>query len=75
MSTDYDEGFLIGISHGFSAANFADAYGGPIGTTDERLTDRNVSDAYRSGYETGWDEGIYRFENDLFVDGSPIPED
>jgi hypothetical protein len=75
MSKDYDEGYLIGIDHGYSSANYVDAYGGSVGSADERLTDRTVSDAYRSGYSTGWDEGIERFENDQWPDGSPRDED
>lgn len=71
------EAFARGISHGWDAANYAEAYGRTESRDDEgqRRSHFEIGAedqaAYRRGFTVGWN----RFEAGLWSDGTPVTED
>lgn len=76
MSTDYRDGYQRGLNAGWTAANYADAYGEtalPSNRAYRRSSHYGDSGkAYYSGWSTGYAEGVEYFEGGLYTDGTPI---
>ena len=64
MPVSFEFAYTLGISHGWSAANFVDAYGG------ERQCPVEHSYGTSGGYESGWQEGWDRYRDDQWPDGT-----
>lgn len=66
MSSEYRTGEELGMNAGYDDANYADAYGG--GTNAEKAFLKRIGSAttgdFRSGFLTGYAEGVERFKND-----------
>lgn len=75
MSVAYREGYGSGLNAGWDEANFSEAYGGKP-DADNALRARfildDTSEDFRSGFLTGHADGVERYENGQYVDGTPI---
>lgn len=78
MSKLYRDGYERGLHRGWDAANMRHAYGRSIQRVNRAYRESShYGDSgrdYYSGWSTGYSEGIERFENDQYPDGSPIPD-
>lgn len=72
------EAFVVGVSHGWSHANYAENVAGYEATEDEAET-VEVPLAYgrrrEESYRTGYAEGIERYNNDQYTDGTPVVDE
>lgn len=67
------EVYELGISDGWDARNYQDAYGGTCEPDEERTAgmDEVTASYYRAGFELGCE----RFENDEWQDGTPVDQE
>lgn len=71
MDGTYEDVVSRGISHGWDAANYAEAYG-QTETAHEEATRRGDGDTrYVDGFMEGWE----RYANNQWQDGTPRGED
>lgn len=74
MSSEYQAGELRGRHAGWDDTSFADAYGDKTTAKKSFKARGHYGDSgpdYRSGWFTGYAQGVENFENDLDVDGTP----
>lgn len=65
------EAYELGVNAGYNAANYADAYGGGVECDPTLYSFSGPTEEF----ETGWTEGVRRFEDDEWPDGTPRTDD
>lgn len=74
MSQEYTDRYAVGLDHGYAHAVFVDAYG----TEHDRPApsyDGDSATQAEMGYADGWAEGVERFGNGQWPDGTPITDE
>lgn len=68
-STKEEAAFEAGVHGGWESANYAEAYGGdPMAHSPDSYYDEQY-------FEEGFAEGVERFQNGLWPDGTPVDDE
>lgn len=74
MPQTYADRYAVAVEHGWAHAAFVDAYGPEHDQPNPGYSGPDATDHER-GYAHGWAEGVERFRNGQWPDGTPCDGD